>query len=330
MTSSTHGGQRSAAGALPGTAGTLLLAAGFLLLVAFPFFRPPLFFTSLLFSIFMFIALAESWNITGGYLGYVSFAHVSFFSVGAYTTAVLLKYVGLSPFLTAIPGGLLAALLALAIGTPVLRLKDAYFSISTLLFTIILQLIFMNWEFVGGSTGMWYVLMDIDIHTNNTIFYLVMLAVAIATTLTARHIEFSKLGIGLVTIREDEDVARTLGINTPLLKLKAFAISAFFAGVVGGVFGFYSSFVHPESTFSIDISLLIILMAFFGGPFSWKGPLWGAITLSIVNQVLITFVGAEVARVLYGLLLIVVIIFMPNGFIEAIRDARTRRGASPG
>jgi branched-chain amino acid transport system permease protein len=103
------------------------------------------------------------------------------------------------------------------------------------------------------------------------------------------------------------------------MKIKAFVLGAFFAGVVGGVFGYYMSYIHPEMTFSINTSLLILLMAFFGGCLHWQGPLLGAVILSVANQLINTFVGAEVSRILYGLLLVLVIIYMPNGIIGSIK-----------
>ena len=131
------------------------------ILFAFPIVKPPLFFLSLLFSAYMYVALTESWNLMGGYTGYISLGHIAFFSTGAYTTAVLMNRFGASPFATAILGGFFAALLAAIVGYPVLRLKGAYFTISSLLLAVVMQLIFMNWEFVGSSTGLWYKLLPV-------------------------------------------------------------------------------------------------------------------------------------------------------------------------
>jgi branched-chain amino acid transport system permease protein len=296
------------------------------LFVAFPLVRPPLFFLTLLFSMFMYVVLAESWNLMGGYTGYISLGHVTFFSVGAYTTAVMMVRLGLSPFVTAVLGGVFAAALAALVGYPVLRLKGAYFTISSLLLAVVTQLIFMNWEFVGSSTGLWYKLLPVSIEANRVIFYEVMLFLATAATLVVRWVENSKFGAGLIAIREDEDVAKTMGINTPWLKIKAFVLGAFLAGVVGGIYGYYMSYVHPESTININMSLLILLMAFFGGCRTWAGPLIGAVFLSLVNQFIVTFIGAEISRILYGLLLVVVIIFMPNGVIQYLKGLFVRGG----
>jgi len=287
-----------------------------IMLFAFPVVRPPLFFLTLCFSVFMFVGLSESWNLLGGYTGYVSLGHIAFFSTGAYTTAVFMNRFGISPFITAILGGLFSAVLAALVGYPVLRLKGAYFTISSLLLAVVMQLIFMNWDFVGSSTGLWYKLLPVSIEVNRILFYEAMLIVATAITLVVRYVERSKFGAGLVAIREDEDVAKTMGINTPWLKMKAFILGAFLAGVVGGIYGYYMSYVHPEVTFSMNTSLLILLMSFFGGCRSWSGPLLGAVVLSLANQLIVTFIGAEISRILYGLLLVVVIIFMPDGVMQ--------------
>ncbi|MCX5914467.1 MAG: branched-chain amino acid ABC transporter permease [Deltaproteobacteria bacterium] len=301
------------------TAAHFILLAVILLFVAFPFFGPPLFFLSLLISIFLFISLTESWNLLGGYTGYISLGHVVFFSIGAVTTAVCMNQFGITPFVTALLGGVIAGGVAALVGFPVLRLKGAYFSISSLLLAVISQLIFLNWEFVGGSVGLWYKLMPVSIEANRVIFYEVMLGLALLITLVVRYVEKSKFGAGLITIREDEDVAKTIGINAPILKLKAFVLGSFFAGVVGGIYGYYLSFIHPDITFNINTSLLILLMAFFGGCTTWTGPLLGAVVLSLANQLIVTFIGAEISRILFGLILILVIIFMPNGMIEYLK-----------
>jgi branched-chain amino acid transport system permease protein len=293
--------------------------ASVLVLAAFPLLRPPLYFLSLLISVLLFVSLTQSWNLLGGYAGYISLGHVAFFSIGAYTTAVGMKDLGYTPFLTAVPGGVIAGAVAALVGFPILRLKGAYFAISSLLLAVITQLIFLNWQFVGGSVGLWYKLMSVSIETNRLIFYEVMLALAVITTGMARHVERSKFGAGLVAIREDEDVAKTIGINTAWLKLKAFVLSAFLAGVVGGVYGYYLSYIHPDITFNINTSLLILLMAFFGGCAHWTGPVLGTVLLTLANQLIATFIGAEISRILFGLLLIFVMIFMPNGIIEYLR-----------
>jgi branched-chain amino acid transport system permease protein len=272
----------------------------------------------------MYAGLTLSWNLLGGYAGYVSLGHIVFFSTGAYTTAVLMNRFGASPFATAVVGGFFAALLAALVGFPVLRLKGAYFTISSLLFAVVMQLVFMNWKFVGSSTGLWYKLLPVSVETNRILFYESMLIVAAAIAVIVRSVERSKFGAGLVAIREDEDVAKTMGINTPWLKMRAFILGAFLCGIVGGIYGYQMAYVHPDVTFNMNTSLLILLMCFFGGCRTWTGPLLGAVVLSLVDQILVTFIGAEVSRILYGLLLVIVIIFMPDGVIDYIVGALAR------
>lgn len=293
-----------------------------ILLFAFPLFKPPAYFLSLFFTVFMYIALTESWNLMGGYAGYISLGHVTFFSVGAYSTAVFMGLLGLSPFITAIPGGFMAAMVAALVGIFLLKIRGAYFVIATFLLAVVFHLIFMNWNLVGASNGLWFKLLPVSIETNRFIFYEVMLLLAILTILVVRWVEKSKFGVGLVAIREDEDVAQSLGIHAPKLKLLAFILSAFLAGIVGGIYGYYMSYIHPDTTFDVNISLLILLMAFFGGCRTWIGPLLGATVLSLANQVFVTFIGAEISRIFYGLLLMGVIIFMPDGMIEYVKKSR--------
>jgi branched-chain amino acid transport system permease protein len=129
----------------------------------------------------------------------------------------------------------------------------------------------------------------------------------------------SKFGAGLRAIKEDEEVAQTMAINAPKLKLQAFALSAFFPGMAGGMYAYYLTYIHPDIVFDVMISILIVLMALFGGGGTWLGPVIGAVVLTLVNEGLSTFVKAEFARIIYGCLFIGVIIFMPNGIMEFLK-----------
>lgn len=290
------------------------------LVAAFPFLSPPIYFVSLLFTMFMYIALSQSWNILGGYTGYISFGHVAFFGLGAYTTALLARTLGLSPFFFVPVGGLAAALFAAIVGYPSLRLRGPYFAVLTVLYATLIQTMIVNTQWLGGATGVWVKPLPVDIGMNRTIFFEIMLAMALIATLVSRWVGQSKFGHGLVAIREDEEVAQAVGVNAPRLKLRAFVLSGGLAGVVGGVYAYYISYLHPDISFNIQISLLVVLMALFGGTRSWHGPIIGAVVLSIINELLTTFIGAEVARILYGLLFVALILFMPNGIYEYVKN----------
>jgi len=294
----------------------------------FPLVSPPPYFLSMLYMVFLYVILAESWNIIGGFAGYLSFGHVAFFGLGAYTTAVLMNKLALSPVATifsSIPGGLVAALVALGIGYPCLRLRGPYFAVVTMCFAFVVHMVMQNIDLFGGVEGLWLPAMKHPIHIIRTIFYELMLLLMILVILFVRWMEGSKLGKGLVTIREDEEVAQTLGIHTPRIKVLAFVLSAFFPGVAGGLHAYYLTYISPENVFDVMVSILIVLMTLFGGGGSWMGALIGAVSLSLVNEFLTTFVGAEIARIIYGLLFIVVIIFMPNGIMEFIHRRRSRQ-----
>lgn len=295
------------------------------LLAVFPFLRPDIFFLSIGVILFMYIALGSSWNIIGGYSGYLSFGHAAFFGIGAYVVALMLINYGFSPFITCLLGGLLAALFAWIVGFPVLRLKGPYFSLATLCLGLAVPVIVINLptSISGGATGLFMPLLPIDIFVSRTIFYEIMLALAVVTTLISRWILQSKFGLGLNSIRENESTAETIGINSTRLKIMAFVLSAFLVGIIGGIFAYYRTFIHPTTVFDANLSIQIVLMALFGGATTWQGPVIGAAILVIIDQVLITaFPGApaEISRLVYGLILVLVIMFMPQGIMHYIMN----------
>jgi branched-chain amino acid transport system permease protein len=298
-------------------------------LAVFPLIRPPAYFLSFLFKVFLYIILSESWNLIGGFAGYLSFGHVAFFGIGTYTSAMLFQHASLSPFIGAIPAGVAAAAVALVIGYPCLRLRGPYFAVVTLCFAFVVDLIVKNWGFLGGSEGIHLKLVQMDIQISRSIFYEIFLGLATLTVLYVRRVERSKFGMGLASIREDEDVAQTLCIHTAGLKVKAFVLSAFFPGVAGGIYAYYISYIHPDIVFDINVSILIVLMALFGGGKSWVGPLLGAVSLTMVNEFLSIFVKPEVARIIYGTMFMAVIIFMPDGIVDFLKRNGFILGTKP-
>jgi branched-chain amino acid transport system permease protein len=274
-----------------------------------------------LFTVFLYITLAGSWNLIGGYAGYLSFGHVAFFGIGAYADALIAQALNLSAvgtILAVIPAGAIAGAVSLLIGYPCLRLRGPYFAVITLCFAFVVSLGINNLEIFGGADGLWLKAMALPIGTSRSVFYELMLVLMILVTAASVWIGRSKFGAGLRAIKEDEEVAQTMAINAPRLKITAFALSAFFSGIAGGLYAYYISYIHPDIVFDVNISILIVLMALFGGAGTWLGPVVGATGLSLVNELLSTFVKAELARVIYGCLFVIVIIFMPNGVIEFV------------
>ncbi|MFH0824655.1 MAG: branched-chain amino acid ABC transporter permease [Pseudomonadota bacterium] len=303
----------------------ILIAA----LAVLPWLGIPVYFVSFMFTLFLYVCLASSWSIIGGLAGYLSFGHAAFLGIGAYSTAIIAKALDLSPLGTlfsVIPAGAVSALIALVIGYPCLRLRGPYFAVITLCFGFVAQLAVKNLAFTGGADGLWLKAMDLPIHASRSVSYEMMLLLTVLTVFTAGKVWGSKFGAGLRAIKEDEEVAQTMAINAPKLKLTAFVISAFFPGMCGGIFACYLTYIHPDIVFDVNISILIVLMALFGGGNHRLGAVVGAASLTLVNEGLSTFVKAESARIIYGCLFVAVIIFMPNGIIEYLGNIRSRSG----
>jgi branched-chain amino acid transport system permease protein len=272
------------------------------------------FILQFLINLFMLAVLAESWNIIGGFTGYASFGNVAFFGIGAYTTGVLLTRVG-APFALALPaGGLLAMLFAAIVGLPILRLKGHYFAIATLGVAETMREVVYNLEVAGAGTGL-----VMPILRSPLPFFYLMLAILAAVTSLNWWLSESRFGYGLIAIREDEDAAGVMGINTPLYKTIAFALSGVFAGLAGGVYAYWITFIDPEAVFKVIITIQMIIMAVFGGAGTILGPLLGALVLASVSEWLSTHL-VTLAELFYGLIIILVVIFMPKGLSDLIRQ----------
>jgi branched-chain amino acid transport system permease protein len=311
----------------------MIVGAVVVCLALFPLLRPGVYYLAALFGLFLYVALACGWNIFGGYTGYNNFGHAAFFGIGAYTSALLLMKFGLSPFYTCVLGGMLAGFCAAVVGYPCLRLRGPYFVLVTLALGLSARLIVINVEFTGSSTGLYLPFLKVSMFANRVIFYEVMLAIAFITILIAMWIEKSKFGLGLRSIYQDEDSAETQGVNATGLKIRAFVLSAFLAGVAGGIYAYYRSYIHPDFIFDISLSVLVVLMALLGGPSTWLGPVIGSCIVVVINEVLTAHanIGAEFSRIVYGLLLVIVIMYLPNGLIGLFAkkgQVQTERGST--
>ena len=267
-------------------------------------------------NLFMLAILAESWNIIGGFTGYASFGNVAFFGLGAYTTGILMTKVAL-PLPVALAGATVVPMLfAAAIGLPILRLKGHYFAIATLGVAETVREVVYNVELTGAGTGL-----VMPIARTPALFFYLMLAILVAVTLVNGWLARSRFGYGLVAIREDEDAAAAMGIDTARYKTIAFAISGAFAGITGGVFAYWITFIDPDAVFRVIITLQMIIMAVFGGAGTVVGPLLGALVLASVSEVLSTQLVA-LAELFNGLIVILVVLFMPKGLLEVLKAGR--------
>jgi len=290
----------------------VLGAAALLVLVAAPGLLSP-FLVQFLINLLMLAALAESWNIVGGFTGYASFGNVAFFGVGAYATGVLLTAAELPFALALAAGGIAATVFAALVGMPILRLKGHYFAIATLGVAETTREVVYNLRITGGGTGL-----TMPITRSALPFYYLMLGILLAATLVNWWLSSSRFGYGLIAIREDEDAAAAMGINTPLYKTIAFSVSGGLAGLVGGVFAYWITFIDPEGVFKVNTTIQMIIMAVFGGAGTVAGPLLGALVLSSVSELLSTQL-VSLAELVNGLIVILVVLFMPRGLAEVIR-----------
>lgn len=272
------------------------------------------FILQFLINLFMLAVLAESWNIIGGFTGYASFGNVAFFGIGAYTTGVLLTRAG-APFALALPvGGVLTMLFAAGVGMPILRLRGHYFAIATLGVAETMREVIYNVEITGAGTGL-----VMPILRSPLPFFYLMLTILVAVTLVNWWLSESRFGYGLIAIREDEDAAAVMGVNTSLYKTIAFALSGVFAGLAGGVYAYWITFIDPDAVFKVIITIQMIIMAVFGGAGTVLGPLLGALVMASVSELLSTQL-VTLAELFNGLIIILVVIFMPKGLSDVVRQ----------
>jgi branched-chain amino acid transport system permease protein len=301
--------------------GTGVVAAG---LIAYGALSGNLAMMNTLGGVFMYVVMTQAWNILGGYGGYFNFGTVTFFGVGAYTTALLFHFYGLSPFMTAPLAGVSAGLLSFLIGIPTLRLRGAYFAVVTMIVTFAMQILVLDLSFTQGAIGVYLTPVDFSPRATEQLFYFVFFGLALLATALVYVIQASNFGWALVAIREDEDAAEIIGVRTTAVKWLANAIAGFAIGLVGGIYSLRILYIEPTSTFSLDISLNVVLMAVIGGVGTWQGPLIGVPLVLLVAEALRVTVTSEVNRVIFSLVVIVMALYAPRGIMGLSRRIRAR------
>ncbi|MFH1950491.1 MAG: branched-chain amino acid ABC transporter permease [Pseudomonadota bacterium] len=261
----------------------------------------------LLTTVFMYVVLTLSWAIFSGPTRYISLASAAFFGVGVYLSAILGQALPL-PLVIAF-GGLVSFILALFIGLLTLRLRGMYFIIFTFGVSELIRHFMLWWETnFTGTVGRFVVAVD------QTAVYYVMLVIFVMTLLTAHLMRRSKFGLALRSIGEQEEAALHIGINVTHLKAITFAISAFFMGAAGAIMATRWTYIDPSIAFNPLSSFMPVLMAIFGGTGRLYGPILGAAILAFLEEVLITKF-TYYYMLLFGIILIVVILFLPNGLV---------------
>lgn len=274
-----------------------------------------------LIQLFMMIALAQSWNLISGMTGYISFGHVVFFGIGAYTGALILLK-GFPWWLAVVGSAGAATVIAFPIGFLTLRLRGPYFAIAMLGLNEVGRIIATLWvDVTQGGDGIALTPQLLPPLTTN---YYAMLCLAVLSTLIIAYILSSRVGLELRAIREDEGAAEMVGVNTTYNKVITFISSAIIPGAVGAVYAFYTSFIDPSSVFLPALNVQMIVMVLLGGKGTVWGPVIGAVIIMMIQEVTwAEFPALHLA--LLGVLLIVIVLYLPNGILSILRRRKRIR-----
>ncbi len=306
-------------------------------LLVFPIFPHSAFAMATMIQFLMFSLYGMGWNTIGGYGGQVDLGKAQYVGIGAYTTAVMLIRWDI-PFWVSMPIGMCFAVIwSFIIGYPLFRLKGHYFAIATIATTLVLKDIFEVWDFVGAARGLEispikYIPPDFLrlIFKQDVYYYYVILGFFFLGILYVNWFRRSRLGFQLRSIKDNEDVAQSLGINVHWAKVKTYAIATAFVSLVGSFHACYIKNIEPEDTMSLDLSILIALMAMLGGAGSLWGPIIGAGILIPCKSYLKEWLGAQAGLVgidliIYAGIIMVISAFEPRGIWGIVEKVRRRK-----
>ena len=297
----------------------ILLALLVILLAVLPFIGLSSYTMHVLILVIMWSVVGMAWNLLGGYCGQVSFGHAAFFGVGAYTAGILYHHLGISAWWGIPACVIVLTAVSLIIGYICLRLRGAYFALATLALGEVCRVASENmvW-FTQGNLG---ILIKERTWIGKTWYYYVILLIAVGTYLLIRKVMQSKLGYYFVAIREDQDAAESLGIDTTFYKTIALCLSGVLTGIAGAFYMNYMGYIDPGIVFSLsDISILTVMVVMVGGVATYSGPTVGALIMVFLAEIVRSTpkIGAA-HQTIFGVLLILIIIFLPNGVVGDYR-----------
>ena len=304
-----------------------IIGVAALLLVVYPLLSDDRYYQNMIILSLTFAIGATGLNIITGYGGYVSLGQGAFIGLGGYTAAILSTKVGGNPFVWVPAAGVVAGLFAAVLGVIAMRARGHTFVIITIVFLFLLQIVSINWRsLTNGTGGLTTPLPTWSDSIANWPFYYALLALLALSIALSWWIRRTKFGMGLVAIREDEDKAETVGVNTPVYKILGFVASTVFVGMAGAVYGYYLSFIDPLGMFNILLSVQIILSVLLGGRGTLWGPALGAFIVEPLNEFANNSLGGGNARlIVFGGLMVLVVLFMPRGVVPAITEFIERR-----
>jgi branched-chain amino acid transport system permease protein len=275
--------------------------------------------------IFSFGYLSSAWNIIGGFGGQLSLGHALFFGVGAYTSTLMFTKMGISPWIGMFFGGCISAVIALPIGIIVFRYKlhGVFFSIATLCFAEIFRILVSQMRFTGGAEGLLIPIMKSSLWSfqfkSKLPYYYISYLMILFMLFICYEIKKSKIYYYLFAVKSDENAASAIGVNANKFKTIAFVISAFFTSFNGTFFAQYYMFIEPETTFSIPISIDILMRPIIGGMGTLFGPILGSFIMTPLSEVIREIVGSGMSGfhlLVYGVFLILICMWMPGGIIS--------------
>jgi len=276
------------------------------------------------------------WNFIGGYAGQVSNGHALFYAIGAYTGALCMNWFSMTPWLSMWIGVAISVAIAYILGAPLLRLRGHYFAIATMAVVECARIIFLNWELIGGATGVsfqkldlpgWYTWQFVKKHP----FYYLCLGFLVAFILLTRVLENSKFGYYCRAIRANQESAESTGVNAARYKRTAYMLSAGIVSIGGALYAQYIQYVDPMVLLPLANSMLIVLVCVMGGIGTIWGPVLGAFVMTFINE----YSRSRFARisglnlVIYGVLVIIIVLFLPDGLISLAGKRRRAGRAKP-
>jgi ABC-type branched-subunit amino acid transport system ATPase component/ABC-type branched-subunit amino acid transport system permease subunit len=299
---------------------TAVAALAVLAVGLFPVVSDDLYYQNMFILAMVFAIGAVGLNIITGYAGYISLGQGAFIGLGAYTLGICARDIGGSVWVWVPVAGLLAAAVAAVLGVVAMRARGHAFVILTIAFLFLVQLLATNWDsLTNGTGGVTVPLPTWSVEYQYWPFYYSLMGLLAVSMLLSWWIRRNKFGMGLIAIREDEDKAATVGVSTPTYKILAFVASAVFVGMAGAVYGYYIGFIDPLGMFNILLSVQIILSLLLGGRATLWGPVLGAFIIEWLNETSNNeFSGGNARLLIFGGLLVLIVMFLPQGIIPTV------------
>jgi branched-chain amino acid transport system permease protein len=302
----------------------LVLAGTFTVIAAsLPLFVHDVYVQNVMVLTLMYVALSQAWNMLGGYCGQISLGHALYFGLGAYTTALLFTKFGVLPWFGMLSGGVISAVIALALGYVCFRLRGHYFVIATIVIAEIALLLFLNWDWAGAAMGI-----DIPVRTDSWLtfqftrskipYFYFALFLAVITWLATWIMEESKWGYWWRAVKDNPEAAESLGVVVFHSKMSASAMSAFFTALGGAFYAQFVSYIDPDSVMSFQFSLLMALPAVLGGIGTLWGPALGSVILIPITELTRSYAGGTgrgVDLIVYGVLIVAIALLRPDGLV---------------